>query len=205
MDNSSEGRVMYHENREREKRRRRMRRAYQTSPVITAVLMLAFSMSTVASQSQPARPTPAKMQGIAEAGPAKAVGQIIYVPVYSHIYYGGKSYGGKRQYQLAVTLSIRNTDLHKPILVTSVRYYNTEGQLLQEYLGKPLPLGPLVSTDVFIEEQDIRGGAGANFLIEWRAEEPVNAPLVEAVMIGTSGTQAISFTSPGRVISPYPR
>jgi hypothetical protein len=37
--------------------------------------------------------------------------------------------------------------------------------------------------------------------VEWRAEEPVNAPLVEAVMVGTSGTQGISFTGSSRVIS----
>jgi hypothetical protein len=127
---------------------------------------------------------------------------MIYVPVYSHIYYGGKGHGGKRQYPLSVTLSIRNTDLQKSLTVTSVRYYDTEGRLLQEYLERPQSLGPLVSIDVFVEERDIRGGAGANFLVEWRAEAPVNVPVVEAIMIGISGNQTLSFTSPGRVIRP---
>ena len=172
-----------------------------TISVSAALLVLAFSISTVLSQSQPVRSGSAEIRRPAEAAPATSVGQTIYVAAYSHIYYGGQQYGGKREYLLAITLSIRSTDLHKPLMVTSIRYYNTQGRLLQEYLEKPLLLGPLTSVDIFVEEQDIRGGAGASFLVEWRAEEPVNAPLVEAVMVGTSGTQGISFTSSSRVIS----
>jgi hypothetical protein len=166
--------------------------------------MLAYSLSPGASQSALARPLQAQSQGGGEAGPVRTVGQMIYVPVYSHIYYGGKGYGGKRQYLLAVTLSIRNTDPQQSMLVTSIRYYDSEGRFLQDYLERPQRLGPLVSTEIFVEEHDMRGGAGANFLVEWQADTPVNAPLVEAVMVGTSGTQAISFTSPGRVLSNQP-
>ena len=57
---------------------------------------------------------------------AIAVGQIIYVPVYSHVYLSGV---GKRE--LATTLSIRNTDPDNPIIVQSVTYYGTDGKLLQ--------------------------------------------------------------------------
>ena len=48
-----------------------------------------------------------------------------------------------------------------------------------------------------MDEQDKSGGLGANFLVEWVAEQPVYGPVVEAVMIGTAGTQAISFVSTG--------
>lgn len=178
-----------------------MRHTSYTISGITALLMLAISMATSPGQAQPAAPLPAPPQGVPEAALVKVMGQMIYVPVYSHIYY----YNTRRRYLLAVTLSIRNTDLHKPLTITSVRYYDTDGKLLQEYLEKPLQLGPLASTDVFVEEHDVRGGAGANFLVEWRAEAPVNAPLVEAVMVGTSGTQGLAFMSPGRVINPHPQ
>jgi hypothetical protein len=124
-----------------------------------------------------------------------AVGQTLYVPAYSHIYY----YSKQHRILLAVTLSIRNTDLTHPITITSVRYYDTPGQLIKEYLERPLPLAPLESTDFVVEERDTRGGTGANFIVEWMAEERVNDPVVEAVMI-SSGTQGISFVSPGRVI-----
>lgn len=40
----------------------------------------------------------AQTQVPSEAERAKAVGQTIYVPVYSHIYYGGRAYGGKRRF-----------------------------------------------------------------------------------------------------------
>jgi hypothetical protein len=180
-----------------------MQKASQTIAVTAALLMLAILLFIVASPLQPVRLLWLQRQGLAEAESGTSVGQMLYVPVYSHISYGGKRYGGKRAYQLAVTLSIRSTDPYKPILITAIRYYDTAGQLLQDYLAQPLRLGPLASTEIFVEEEDVRGGAGANFLVEWRAAEAVNAPLVEAVMVGTSGTQGMAFTSPSRVVSPH--
>jgi hypothetical protein len=178
-----------------------MKVAYQTIAVSGILLVLAVSLVGVASQSLPARVLQVETPGSAAAEGEKAVRQTIYVPVYSHIYFGGTGSKGRRRFPLAVTLSIRSTDLHKPLMVTSVRYYDTAGQFLQEYVKQPLRLGPLASTEVFVEERDMRGGVGANFIVEWSAAEPVTAPLVEAVMIGTAVTQGISFLSPGRVIS----
>jgi len=131
-----------------------------------------------------------------EAGSTQSLGQTIYVPAYSDIPYRD----AKRRYQLAVTLSMRNTDWTHPISITSVRYSDAEGRLLRAYVEQPLRLGPLASTTLVVAERDTQGGAGASFLVEWRAEVPVYAPVVEAVMIGTSGTQGISFLSPGRVL-----
>jgi hypothetical protein len=125
-----------------------------------------------------------------------ATGQIIYVPAYSEIYYATD-----RTLSLAVTLSVHNTDLNHPIVLTSVRYYNTQGQLITEFLSQPKQLEPLVATDFFIEQHDTSGGVGANFIVEWVAEQPVYEPVVEAVMIGTITTHGISFVSPGRVIT----
>jgi hypothetical protein len=113
-----------------------------------------------------------------------------------HIYYQNQ----KRRYLLAVTLSIRNTDEQHPLKVTSTRYVGTEGQILKEFIETPIRLGPLASTEFFVDEHDKSGGLGASFLIEWVAEQPVYAPVVETVMVGTSGTQAISFVSTGRVL-----
>lgn len=123
-------------------------------------------------------------------------GQTIYVPAYSEVYFRRD-----RTLDLAITLSIRNTDLKHPIVLTSVRYYDTHGQLVREYLTEPIQLGPMASTDFFVEEQDDSGGTGANFIVEWVAEEPVFEPVVEAIMLTTVTNQGISFISPGRVIS----
>ncbi|MFN6498844.1 MAG: DUF3124 domain-containing protein [Nostoc sp. DedQUE01] len=125
-----------------------------------------------------------------------AMGQTIYVPVYSHIYHHNR----QEIFELAITLSIRNTDLNNSMVVTSVRYYNSEGKLVKQYLERPIQLDALASTDFFINRNDTSGGLGANFIVEWVAQTEISQPIVEAVMIGTDFQQGISFTSSGRVI-----
>jgi len=125
-----------------------------------------------------------------------AMGQTIYVPVYSHIYHHNR----QEIFELAITLSIRNTDLNNSMVVTSVRYYNSEGKLVKQYLERPIQLDALASTDFFINRNDTSGGLGANFIVEWVAQTQISEPIVEAVMIGTDFQQGISFTSSGRVI-----
>jgi hypothetical protein len=165
-----------------------------------ALMLLSFVTSEAEHHVPSLRPSPQDTpHTIAGAESQAAMGQTIYVPVYSHIYV----YNRKQQYNLTVTLSIRNTDLHYAIVVTSVRYYDTDGQMIKEYLEQPQRLGALASTDFVVAERDFRGGSGANFIVEWTADRPVSAPVVEAVMI-SSGTQGVSFVSPGRVISSQP-
>jgi hypothetical protein len=127
------------------------------------------------------------------AGPSGAArGHTLYVPVYSHVYSGQG-----REEALEVTLSLRNTDSEHPIVIDSIRYYGNEGTLLREYLDGPILLDPLASTDFLVERRDRSGGVGANFLVEWSAEETVTAPLVEAVMVGVEGSRAFAFARPG--------
>ena len=127
------------------------------------------------------------------------MGETIYVPVYSHIYVRGKN---KRL--LETTLSIRNTDMENEIVVTSVRYYDTDGKEIEVYLDRPHRLSPLATTEFIVEQNDPRGGSGANFIVQWGAKEQVTQPIVEAVMVGISGTQAVSFIRGGYVIKAYP-
>ena len=49
-----------------------------------------------------------------------------------------------------------------------------------------------------IPERDKSGGSGANFIVAWKAAEPVYEPIVEAVMVGLNRNQSISFKSFGR-------
>jgi hypothetical protein len=125
-----------------------------------------------------------------------AMGQTIYVPIYSQIYYRNQQV----VFNLAATLSIRNTDLAKPLIVTSVRYYNSNGKLIKQYLDHPIQLEALASTDFFISKDDKQGGLGANFIVEWVSPTKISEPIVEAVTIGTDSQQGISFISPGKVI-----
>lgn len=129
-------------------------------------------------------------------GPTLSTGQLLYVPVYSHIYTGDK----ERPFNLAVTLSIRNTDPRGSLRLTAVDYYDTDGHLVRHYLDVPVEMKPLSSIRYVVAEKDIKGGSGANFLVRWEAAEPINAPVVESVMIGAQSGQGISFTSQSREV-----
>lgn len=123
-------------------------------------------------------------------------GQVVYVPVYSHIYIGNR----ERPFLLAVTLSIRNTDLNHAMVVKRAAYYNSQGKLLEEYINTPVALEKMSATRFVVHESDKAGGSGASFLVEWESEKPISPPIIESVMIGAKTQQGISFTSRGRVL-----
>ena len=123
-------------------------------------------------------------------------GQRLYVPAYSEVY----SDSPTQTMAMAVALYIRNTNLDKPIIINSVQYYDTNGNLVTDYVDSPLLLAPMATTEYVIRQDDVRGGTGANFIVTWGAEEPVYEPVVEAVMINMVGTQGLSFLSSARVL-----
>ena len=127
-------------------------------------------------------------------------GQVIYVPAYSEIFYNDEN-----TLNLTINLAIHNTDLEHPIIIKSVRYYDTQGNLVKEYVDQPRQLDPIATASFALAGDDTRGGVGANFIVEWVAETGVYEPIVEAIMINTSGQQGISLLSPGRVISQTPQ
>ncbi len=122
-------------------------------------------------------------------------GQKVYVPVYSHIY----AKGGK-PFLLEATLSVRNSDPKKEITIASVRYYDTNGKLIKDYLEKPVLLNPLATAEFLVAQQEIEGGSGANFMVKWVSETKVTQPVIEAVMIGIEGQTSISFVRTGVAI-----
>jgi hypothetical protein len=153
-------------------------------------------------ESKPPRAyTPPKLEDYEANGVDRAslrVTRADYVPVYSHIYHDGG-----RPYLLETTLSIRNVDPNAPVYVSKVDYYDTEGSLSKQMLDRLIQLKPLQTIEFLIERHDVTGGSGANFIVEWHAADAeVHAPLIEAVMVGRSGTHAISFVRKGE---PLPR
>lgn len=120
-------------------------------------------------------------------------GELLYVPVYSHVYHGD----GERPILLTAILSIRNTDPRHSITIDLADYYDTEGKLIRSYVTKPVTLKPLASTKFVVKESDTKGGSGASFLVRWKAEAETNPAIMEAVMIGAALQQGISFTSRG--------
>lgn len=133
----------------------------------------------------------------ADSGITLSAGQTVYVPIYSHIYSGLKG----NPFSLAATLSIRNTDLKHSITLVSIKFYDSDGKLVKEYLDKPSELKAMASTRYILPEGDTTGGSGANFLVKWKSQTKVNPPLIEGVMIGTRSGQGISFVSRGQVIN----
>lgn len=130
--------------------------------------------------------------------PPGAVTRTVYVPVYSSIYWGLD-----RKHQmidLAATVSVRNVSSRYPVIVNSVQYFDSAGKKIRDYVSGPSELAPLATVDFVIQQRDIAGGPGANFLIEWAGAPGMNEPVMEAVMIGQSGNAAVSFMSSGRVL-----
>ena len=60
----------------------------------------------------------------------------------------------------------------------------------------------LAQPQLRITEGEKAGGSGANFMVVWKSDKPVNSPVIEGVMIGTHSGQGISFASRGQVIKP---
>ncbi len=135
-------------------------------------------------------------EGHADSEVVLSKGQLVYVPVYSHVYHGDM----EKKFLLAGIVSIRNTDPNHAITIILADYYDSDGKVIKSYLPKPFTLNPMASTRFVVKESETKGGSGANFLVQWRAEEEVNEPIMEGVMIGTAGQQGISFTSRGKAI-----
>ncbi len=175
---------------------------YFYSTTITIIFLVSCSLQEMPqkSQSSTKQVTQPQLKVVTLDDKSKiTMGQFIYVPIYSHIYYENQH----KVLDLSATLSIRNTDLSNPIIITSVRYYDTGGKLIKQYLERPVELSSLASTDFLVERTDTSGGLGANFIVEWVAEKEVSEPVVEAVMINAVSNQGISFISTGKVIKSH--
>jgi hypothetical protein len=161
---------------------------------LAAIVLTSCTSSGIPPKSQS---DPSRLKVVSVDEKTKIVmGQTIYVPVYSHIYYQNH----EKVLNLAATLSVRNTDLNNPMIITSVRYYDSNGKVVKQFLARPVQLGAMASTDFVVDSTDTSGGSGANFIVEWVAEKEIFEPVVEAVMIGTESNRGISFVSPGKVI-----
>lgn len=116
-----------------------------------------------------------------------------YLPVYSEIY----DQTNETTHLFTTTVSIRNTSQTDSLYITTADYYNTEGKQIRRYINKPIFLTPLETIEIVIPRLDASGGTGANFIFDWCIVSTKYEPLFEAVMVWTTGTQGISFTTRG--------
>ena len=127
---------------------------------------------------------------------AQNVSGSIYVPVYSSLSIAP----GRVRADFSVTLSIHNASQDRPLILKRVAYFDTSGTLVEAHVPKPIALKPFGTIEVFIAQNDVRGGTGANFIIDWAAVGQIAEPVVEALMVGGIGAGHYAFISQGRPI-----
>lgn len=143
-----------------------------------------------------------QLKAVTSPLPPPTVQGTVYVPVYSSIYLGLDL--ERNMVGLAATVSVRNVSSRQRLVLDHVRYYDSAGRMVREYVNRPAELGPLASVEFVIQQHDDAGGPGANFLVQWTGPEGIDEPLIEAVMIGQSGNVGYSFTSAGRKVRNEP-
>ena len=119
-----------------------------------------------------------------------------YLSVYSQMY----SFTQKEKYNLTGMISLRNVSEKDTIYISRADYYNTEGLKIRTYFNYPIYISPMETLEIVIDQQDVEGGTGSNFLFEWSIPKNCPEPLFEGVMNSMQGTQGISFTTHGKRI-----
>jgi hypothetical protein len=125
-----------------------------------------------------------------------AVNGAFYVPVYSSV----SMSQGKLRADFSVTLSVHNASETRPLVLKRIAYFDTSGKIVESYLKSPVALKPFSTVELFIATTDIRGGTGANFVVDWAATGEIAEPAVEALMVGGVGSGHYAFISQGRPI-----
>jgi len=117
-----------------------------------------------------------------------------YVPAYSSVAMSQ----GKLRVDFSVTLSVHNASETQALVVKRIAYFDTAGKQVESYLKAPVALKPLATVSIFIPTDDVRGGTGANFLVDWAATGEIAEPVVEALMVGGVANAHYAFISQGR-------
>ena len=117
-----------------------------------------------------------------------------YVPAYSSVAMSQ----GKLRVDFSVTLSVHNASETQALVVKRIAYFDTAGKHVESYLEAPVALKPLATVSIFVPTDDVRGGTGANFLVDWAATGEIAEPVVEALMVGGIANAHYAFISQGR-------
>lgn len=140
---------------------------------------------------------------IGQSSIGRSSGQLLYLPVYSHIWHGDVDSSGRPAKTLvSILVSIRNTDPVKPIRLISAQYFDTDGKRIKEYAALPKMIRPLGTYEIFVPRGDDTGGSGANFVVAWQSDSPASLPLVEGVHANLPAARSIAFITTARPIPP---
>jgi Protein of unknown function (DUF3124) len=92
------------------------------------------------------------------------------------------------------------TAIPNPPALKRIAYFDTSGKIVESYPKSPAALKPFSTIGVFVAANDVRGGTGANFVVDWAATGEIAEPAVEALMVGSVGPGHDAFIGQGRPI-----
>lgn len=165
--------------------------------LLVSVVLATYSCNQAEPDTNKIKSHPSHIYNYASVDSASlAYIQTDYVPVYSDIYHRD----GTRRYNLTVTLSIRNNSQVDTAYILSAKYHDSYGTFLHGYVDSTILLTPLESIEFVVNEKQITGGAGANFIVQWGATNNADQLMIQTVMIGTKGQQGISFITDAKKI-----
>lgn len=119
-----------------------------------------------------------------------------YLSIYSQIY----SQSEHKTHNLTAMVSLRNTSTKDTIYLLKAEYFDTRGTSVRTYFKQSIYLAPLETTEIIIDEKDISGGTGSNFIFDWKIPKNCTEPLFEGIMNSTMGQQGLSFVTQGHRI-----
>ena len=85
------------------------------------------------------------------------------MPVYSSV----SMSQGRLRADFSVTLSVHNASETRPLVLKRIAYFDTSGKMVESYLKSPIALKPFATIEVASATTDVRGGTGANFVVDW--------------------------------------
>jgi len=163
-----------------------------------AVLGCVLALQVPAARAQAAGNIEQSFAGSLTAMPQENLGVsgAFYVPVYSSV----SMSQGRLRADFSVTLSVHNASETRPLVVKRIAYFDTSGKMVESYLKSPVALKPFATIEIFVAVSDVRGGTGANFVVDWAATSEIAEPVVEALMVGGVGPGHYAFISQGRPV-----
>lgn len=163
---------------------------------IAAILVVLHApIGTAPMAQEPILVSPDGIAAVAEG--SLAVRGRSFVPLHSTVIAGG----GRTRLNFSGLLSIHNASHRHLLVIDAIEYRDQAGRVVERSLAQPVALKPFASMQVVIAQEDVRGGIGASFIVDWSSPETIDEPVVEAVMIAVHGTQGYSFVSPGRRVT----
>ena len=166
--------------------------------LLLAILAVPSMTAAPVAQAQSAAAIEQVFASSLTAMPSESLGVSgsFYIPVYSSV----SMSQGKLRADFSVTLSIHNASEARPLVLRRIAYFDTSGKAVESYLRAPIALKPFSTVEVFVPTTDIRGGTGANFVVDWAATGEIAEPVIEALMVGGIGSGHYAFTTQGRPV-----